>query len=270
MTLFVVAGARAELQLPAPGSTRLIHSVKVFDYQHRTFPTMINLRGTVLLPEARGTVGLVGKVGALDANAAFMGIPPASRFGAEYLTYVLWAMTPEGRPVNIAEILVQGADARLVAPSGKSKVTTDLKAFGLAVTAEPYFAVTTPSDVVIMDNVARPEAGERPEDSEAKYEVLPKGYYIMNVSPREVRPVAADPGMTFEILEARNAVQIARWAGADRYAPETLNVAMLLLRQAEVEQARKKQDLQEVMKTARVAVEIAEDARVLALKRKSQ
>jgi hypothetical protein len=248
----------------------LTHSVSVFDYQHHTFPALIDLRGTTLLPEARGTLGLLGKVGDLDAKAEFTGIPPATQFGAEYLTYVLWAITPEGRPVNIAEILVQGTAARLVAPSGKPKVTTDLKAFGLVVTAEPYFAVTTPSGMVIMENKARPEANGRPEDSEAKYDVLPKGYYTMEVNPQEVHPVAADPGVTFEILEARNAVRIARWADADSYAPESLGAAVLLLRQAEVEQAGKKPDSKRVMKAAREAVEIAEDARVFALKRKSR
>jgi hypothetical protein len=255
---------------PAAVDAHLTHSVRVFDYQHRTFPTSIDLRGTALLPEAHGTVGLVGKVGNLDANAAFMGMLPASQFGAEYLTYVLWAITAEGRPVNIAEISVQSTGARLVAPSGKSKVTTDLKAFGLVVTAEPYFAVTTPSDVVIMENEAKPEADGRPEDSEAKYEVLPKGYYRMTASPQEVLPAAADLLVTLEILEARNAVQIARWVGADRYAPETLKVAMLLLSQAEVEQGNKNPDLKRAMKAAREAAEIAEDARAFALKRKSQ
>ena len=271
MTLLVAAGGAAQVGVrgltPGGASTR---SVKVFDYQNRSFPASIDLRGTALLPAAQGAANFTGKVGDLDFTAVFAGLPPASKFGAEYLTYVLWAVTPEGRPVNVAEILVEGTDARLVAPSGKRKVTTDLKAFGFVVTAEPYFAVTTPSDVVVMENEAKPEAGERSEDTELKYDLLPRGYYALNVNPREVRPVEADPRATFEILEARHALQIARWAGADRYAPEILGVAIQLLQGAEAEQGRERPDAKRVRKSAREAVETAEDARVFALRRKKQ
>jgi len=271
VTLLVVAGGQA--QVGAQGPTRggaLTRSVKVFDYRNRSFPASIELRGTALLPAAQGTATFVGKVGDLDFTAVFTGLPPASQFGAEYLTYVLWAVTPEGRPVNVAEILVEGTNPRLVAPSGKRKITTDLKAFGFVVTAEPYFAVTTPSDVVVMKNEAKPEASGTMEDTELKYDLLPKGYYVMKANPRDVRPVASDPSATFEILEARHAVEIARWAGADRYAPEILGVALQLLQGAEAEQGRKEPDAKLVMKSAREAVETAEDARVLALRRNKQ
>ncbi len=272
VTLLAAIGVAAQLgaQAPALGEMPLTRSVRVFDYQHRIFPTSIDLRGTALLPEAHATVGFSGKVGDLDLNVVFIGMLPASTFGAEYLTYVLWAITPEGRPVNVAEILVDATNARLVAPSGKPKVTTDLRAFGFVVTAEPYFAVTAPSNVVVMENEAKPEASGKIEDIGAKYDLLPKGYYVLDANPQEVRPIAIDPSVTFEVVEGRHAVQIARWAGADRYAPETFRVAMLLLRQAELEQGGKKPDAQLVMKTAREAVETAEDARVFALKRKSR
>ena len=267
-TLVVVAGASAQVG-PTPGGT-LTRSVKVCDYQSRSFPVSIELRGTPLLPAAQGTATFVGKVGDLDFTAVLTGLPPARKFGAEYLTYVLWAVTPEGLPVNVGEIMVESTKTRLVAPSGKRKITTDLKAFGFVVTAEPYFAVTTPSDVVVMENEAKPAANGTMEDTELKYDLLPKGYYAMNVNPREVRLVAADPNATFEILEARHAVEIARWAGAERYAPEILAVALELLQGAEAEHGRKKPDAKLVMKTAREAVETAEDARVFALRRKSK
>jgi len=271
MALLAVAGATVAVRAQGPTSgSAPTRSVKVFDYQNRIFPTSVELRGTALLPAIKGSASFVGKVGDLDFTATFTGLPPASRFGAEYLTYVLWAVTPEGRPVNVAEIQVEGTNARLIAPSGKRKVTTNLKAFGFVVTAEPYFAVTTPSDVVVMENEAKPEAGERSEDTELKYDLLPRGYYALNVNPREVRPVEADPRATFEILEARHALQIARWAGADRYAPEILGVAIQLLQGAEAEQGRERPDAKRVRKSAREAVETAEDARVFALRRKKQ
>lgn len=271
MTLIAVAGSSAQVgaQGPTPGGA-LTRSVKVCNYQNQSLPISIELRGTPLLPAAHGTATFVGKVGDLDFTGVFAGLAPARKFGAEYLTYVLWAVTPEGLPVNVGEILVEGTKTKLVAPSGKRKITTDLKAFGFVVTAEPYFAVTTPSDVVVMENEAKPAANGTIEDTELKYDLLPKGYYVMNVNPRDVRSVAADPSATFEILEARHAVEIARWAGADRYASEILAVALQLLQGAEAEQGRKKPDSKLVMKTAREAVETAEDARVFALRRKSK
>lgn len=211
----------------------------------------------------------MGKIGDLDLTATFTGLPPASTFGPEYLTYVLWAVTPEGRPVNVAEILLEGTSARAVAPSGKEKVTTDLKSFGIIVTAEPYFAVTVPSDTVVMQQDVRSDANRGVKDVEVKYDLLPKGYYVQGVDRQEVRAVTGYPGVPFEIIEARHAVQIARWAGADRYAPETFGVATLLLNNAEAEQTQKKGDPKVVMKTARQAVGMAEDARVLAQKRKA-
>jgi hypothetical protein len=267
----VVAGARIQLgtQVPTPESTRLTRSIRVFDYRNRSFPVSIELRGTALLPKAQGMVAFVGKLGDLDLTAAFTGLPPATKFGTEYLTYVVWAVTPEGRPVNIAEILVEGAGTRFLAPSGKRKVTTDLKVFGLAVTAEPYFAVTTPSDVVVMENDVKPNVTGEIEDSEVKYYLLPKGYYVPNVSPPDPTPAVDERNATFEILEARHALQIARWAGAERYAPESFGVATLLLHAAEAEEASKKPDSRLVMKTAREAVETAEDARTFSLKRKN-
>lgn len=246
----------------------MTRSIRIFDYRSRSFPTSIDLRGTPLVPQAQGTVAFVGKLGDLDLSAAFMGLPPASKFGTEYLTYVLWAVTPEGRAVNIGEILVEASSARLVAPSGKRKVTTDLKVFGLAVTGEPYFAVTTPSDVVVMENEAMPAVTRAMEDSNVKYYLLPRGYYVTNVSPQELTPVVVDRSTTFEILEARHALQVARWTGADRCAPESFGVATILLHAAEAEEVRPKPNLQLVMKTAREAVETAEDARVFSLKRK--
>jgi hypothetical protein len=267
----VVAGTGRGLgtQVSTPDRPSLVRSIRVFDYRNRSFPVSIDLRGTALLPNAQGMVAFVGKLGDLDLTAAFTGLLPASRFGAEYLTYVVWAITPEGRPVNIAEILVEGAGARFVAPSGKRKVTTDLKVFGLAVSVEPYFAVTTPSDVVVMENDVKPKVTGEIEDSEVKYYLLPKGYYVPNVSPQDTTPAAAERTATFEILEARHALQIARWAGADRYAPESFGVATLLLHAAEAEEASKKPDSRLVMKTAREAVETAEDARAFSLKRKN-
>src|SRR5260370_15625587 len=106
---------------------------------------------------------------------------PASMYGPEYLTYVLWAITPEGRPKNLGEVVLNGST------NSKLDVTTELQAFGLIVTAEPYFAVTMPSDVVVMENIIRKDTAGKIEEIDAKYELLPRGQYTMNVSPTDLR-----------------------------------------------------------------------------------
>src|SRR5438552_1385063 len=185
-----------------------------------------------------------------------------SKFGREYLTYVLWAVTPEGRPKNLGEVVLNGTT------HSKLDVTTELQAFGLIVTAEPYFAVTMPSDVVVMENVIRTDTVGKIEEIDAKYELLPRGQYTLNVSPADLRvKLLPDPKRPLEVLEARNALQIARWSGADRYAGDTYQKAAQLLDDAENYQARKHPEKKPAAMIAREAVQTAEDARLIALKR---
>ncbi len=159
------------------------------------------------MPDAKGTAEVASKQGAIHIKSDFQGLEPASKFGPEYLTYVLWAVSPEGRPVNLGEVLL-GQD-------GKSKlnVTSNLQAFGLIVTAEPYFAVTQPSDVVVLENEVRSDTKGQFEEVEAKYELLKRGQYEFNVSPDELQPMSMDSRIPIELFEARNAVRIAKWTG---------------------------------------------------------
>src|SRR5947207_45401 len=110
------------------------------NYQHRSGSTTIDFKGTPLLPDARGEAKVESKQGYIEVNAEFDKLQPASRFGPEYLTYVLRAISPEGRAVNLGEVLLNGDNSKL-------HVSSDLQAFGMVVTAEPYFSVTQPSDV---------------------------------------------------------------------------------------------------------------------------
>ena len=258
---------------PAYRMTVVGRMARVIKYRHLIGSTQIDFRGTALLPQAYGTAEVASKTDPLDINAAsktdsldinakFKDLQPASKFGPEYLTYVLWAITPEGRAVNLGEVLLNGTKSKL-------KVTSDLQAFGLIVTAEPYFAVSKPSDLVVMETEVRKDTVGKIEGVETKYELLPRGQYIVNVDPAEVHPMVIDPKVPLELYEARNAVQIARWAGADRYAPDTFKMAMELLRQAEDYRAREAGRKPVVME-AREAVQTAEDARVLAIKRMDQ
>ena len=235
-------------------------TTQAINYRHRSGATKINFQGTSLLPEARGNAEVASKQGAIHIESEFQGLQPASKFGPEYLTYVLWAISPEGRPVNLGEVLF-GQD-------GKShlNVTSNLQAFGLIVTAEPYFAVTQPSDVVVMENEVRADTKGQFEEVEAKYELLKRGQYELNVNPDELQPMTMDSRTPLELYEARNAVRIAKWTGGEQYAADSLNKAEVSLQSAEDYQAQRGNKKSEIT-AAREAVQTAEDARIITVKK---
>ena len=231
-------------------------TTKAISYRNRSGATKIDFAGTALVPAAHGEAKVESKKGYIEIEVEFRNLPEAAQFGAEYLTYVLWAITPEGHASNLGEILRSGT-------SGKLDVTTELQAFGLVVTAEPYFAVSRPSDVVVMENVVRPDTVGKIELIDAKYELLERGQYehLANVLDLKV-----NRKMPLELYEARNAIQIARSSGADRYAADTFKKAEADLKQAETYHARNA-GAKPVTMTARHAVQTAEDARAIAVKR---
>jgi outer membrane protein OmpA-like peptidoglycan-associated protein len=236
------------------------------NYRPRHDDTPLDFVGTSLLPKAQGHANISGEKGYIRIDAKFNELEPATRFGPEYLTYVMWAITPEGRATNLGELQVKGDDGRL-------KVTTELQAFALIVTAEPYFAVTQPSDVVVMENVVRKgfwdNTNGRVEPLQAKYELLKRGAYLMDTDPALVKWPAPQPGAPLDLAQARNAVEIARLARADQYAADTYAKAARLF--AEAEDARKRhKDRNKIMQPARQAVQTAEDARIIALQRQEQ
>jgi len=186
-------------------------------------------------------------------------LEPATKFGPEYLTYVMWAITPEGRATNVGEILLNGGKSKLDA-------TTELQSFGLIVTAEPYFAVTQPSDVVVMENFVRRETTGTIEELDAKFELLQRGQYTLNVNPAEIKPLVLDRKVPLELYEARNAVQIARWTGAERYAADTYQKAVNGLINAEG-YLKGKSGSKPIGTVAREAVQMAEDARIITVKK---
>ena len=232
---------------------------KAISYQHRSGATKIDFKGTDLLPGSRGEAKVESKQGRIEIEVEFDGLQPASKNGAEYLTYVLWAITPEGRTSNLGEVLLNGTKSKL-------DVSTELQVFGLIVTAEPYYAVTQPSDLVVMENVVRKDTAGKVETIDAKYELLQRGQYQHLANPLNLK---ADRKLPLELYEARNAVQIARSMGADRYAAETFQKAEKSLSEAEAYQKRNA-GRKPVTMTAREAVQMAEDSRAIAVKRQEQ
>lgn len=234
-------------------------TTKALNYQHRSGSTTIDFRGTELMAKARGEAKVESKQGYIEIEVEFDDLQPANLQGAEYLTYVLWAITPEGRTSNLGEILLNGTKSKL-------NVTTELQVFGLVVTAEPYFAVTRPSDLIVMENVVRADTKGKIEEIDAKYELLQRGQYQRLANPLALKLDSKQP---LELYEARNAVQIARSVGADRFATETFQKAEKSLAQSEAYQARKAGS-KPITMTAREAVQTAEDARAIAVKRQDE
>ena len=234
-------------------------TAKAVNYQHRSGATKIDFRGTELLPASRGEAKVESKQGYIEIEVEFDNLQPASKNGAEYLTYVLWAVTPEGRTANLGEVLLNGTKSKL-------NVTTELQVFGLVVTAEPYYAVTQPSDLIVMENVVRADTKGKIEEIDAKYELLQRGQYSRLANPLALK---VDRKIPLELYEARNAVQIARAMGAGRYAAESFQKAEKSLAQAEAYQARNAGS-KPITMTAREAVQTAEDSRAIAVKRQEE
>src|ERR1700719_3932769 len=200
-------------------------SVQAVNYKHRSGSSKLDFAGTTLMPSANGVAEVNGHRGSIVIQAEFGDLQKPTTFGNEYLTYVLWAISPEGRAVNLGEVLV-GDNHR-----SKLEVTTDLQAFALLVTAEPYYAVRQPSNAVILENVVREDTKGTTEAVNAKYELMERGGTIPTAS--KLDPVVLNAKLPLEFFEARNAVRIAESEGAEQYATSSYQHAVQLMDNAD-------------------------------------
>jgi outer membrane protein OmpA-like peptidoglycan-associated protein len=237
--------------------------IPAINYFHRNGSTKIGFAGTALLSGAKGEAKVDARAGRTSIDANFVGLTPANGFGPEYLTYVLWAITPEGRPVNLGEVLPTGSKDK-----NQITVTTNLQTFGLIITAEPYFAVTMPSDIVVMQNfVINDKTQGVIEQVNAHYSLLPRGAYAETAGRHTVlHPITRDDRSPLELYEAVNAIQIAEAAGADKYAADTMTTAKTALKNAQDIDASRK-DRKETITFAREAVQSSEDARIITIRK---
>jgi outer membrane protein OmpA-like peptidoglycan-associated protein len=245
---------------PAPGQpmpifrvTVVSRTTKAINYHHRTGSTPIEFRGTELMPAAKGDAVVKSEMGSTKIDTTMHHMTAANQFGPEYMTYVLWAITPEGRANNLGEVVLEGDHAHL-------NSTTDLQAFGLIVTAEPYFAVTQPSNVVVAENFVTKDTTGTIEEVDAKYELLQRGQYTLNRS--DFAPVRVNPKGPLQLAEAENAVAIARLSGAQTYAADTFQKALVDLQNAEGFLSHGG-NRKECETNAREAAQMAEDARII-------
>jgi outer membrane protein OmpA-like peptidoglycan-associated protein len=238
-------------------------TTQAVNYLHRGGSTRIDFQGTPLMAMAKGSAKVESERGVIHVAAEFKDLDQPSRYGPEYLTYVLWAISPDGRPVNLGELTLDHYGA---GSNSKIETTSDIQTFGMIVTAEPYYAVTQPSDVVVLENLVRPDTRGVIESVNAKYELLPRGMYSMQGKAPGFVPVIVGKKDPFELYEAENAVQLARVAGAEKYASDSFQKADAALRQAETYQ-NQKPGQKPVITMAREAAVRAEDARVVAIRR---
>src|ERR1700759_3379868 len=234
--------------------------IPAINYFNPTGSTRIGFEGTSLLPGAKGKATVDNGKGNATIDAHFEGLPPANTFGPEYLTYVLWAITPDGRPSSLGEVLPDGKKAYV-------RLTTNMQAFGLIVTAEPYFAVTMPSDVVVMQNVVlNDKTSGIISPINAHYSLLPRGIYTKTTGGQVLNPITRNNKSPLELYEAINAVQIAQAAGADHYTPDIISRAKEQLSNAQ-DLDNRKHDRKQESTYARAAVQTAEDARLVTLRK---
>ena len=236
-------------------------TLPAINYFHRSGSTKIAFVGTQLLPKGKGEAEVNARNGRTTIEAEFENLSPANGFGVEYLTYVLWAITPEGRPVNLGEVLP--------GDNGKTHLTvsTNLQTFGLLVTAEPYFAVTMPSDLVVVQNIATTKTSGIIEPVTAHYTLLPRGAYAETAGRHTVlHPITRKERIPLEVYEAENAVMIADAAGASKYAPDSMAAARQDLDNAQ-KFAEKKHDDKQAITYAREAAQAAEDARIMTIRK---
>jgi outer membrane protein OmpA-like peptidoglycan-associated protein len=245
-------------------------NVDAVNYQYRSGPTKIDFRGTVLLSHAKGDATVESKRGRTEIDARFDNLEAPTRFGREYLSYVLWAITPEGAPHNLGELVPDSGN------HGHLRVTTDLQVFGMIVTAEPFSSVRQPSDVVVLENHIRPDTLGTAQPIQAKFELLPRGTYTYDVQQGLQNAVSNTPKVSMnqyeallELYEAQNAVGIAHAAGAEALAPNTFAKAVHAYEEAQRLQASKA-DTSLIVQHAREAAEMAEDARVIAERREQE
>ena len=245
-----------------PASTTLARSATAVGYQVGGGTSKVDLKGTELMPQANGgaKVEIKDKAGKSNIEVSLKDMKPATTLGAEFLTYVLWVVTPEGRTGNTGEIILNKNG------EGKLTATTPAQTFSLIVTAEPYFSVRVPSEMVVLESATRKDTkGKIFPVSE--YKLMRKGQYEKLGNPLAMTPDLEN--VPLEMYEARNAVDIAKSRGADKYAPEVFSKAEASLKMAENSLASKA-ERGTVISTARQTAQFAEDARILTVVRQEQ
>jgi outer membrane protein OmpA-like peptidoglycan-associated protein len=234
--------------------------VKAIGYKVNGGSTKVDLTPTDLMPQAIGEAKVEAKTGATNIEVSLKNMQQPSKLGAEFLTYVLWAVTPDGRAGNTGEIVINKNG------EGKLEATTPAQTFALIITAEPYSLVRVPSEMVVLENETRKNTNRQifPVND---FKLMRRAQYEKLGNPLAMTPDLKN--VPLEVYEARNAVDIAKSRGADKDAPEIFSKAASSLQKTE-NALTSKADKKQIVSTARETIQFAEDARALAAQRQEQ
>ena len=240
----VAPGARSAEVITQGPNGAYIYNVKVVqrsldavNYLNRSGATHVGFTGTDLMPSAKGDAKVNAVTGKTEISARFEGLTSANGFGPEYLTYVLWAISADGRPQNLGELELAGNKASL-------DVTTSFQTFGMIVTAEPYFAVSTPSDVIVLKNVFTDNTTGVLQQVNVHYQLLPRGLYADTAgSKSESHPITDREHTPLALFEAYNAERIAQVVGAEQYTPDIMKEVATDIQNAQDIQSSKHRDV---------------------------
>ena len=246
----------------ATNANAVAHTTKAMNYRRAGGSAKVSFQGTKLMPTASGEAKVESKNNRMEIEAKFERLDDATKFGLQYLTYVFWAVSPQGRAENLGEITLKNGVAEV-------KADTDMQTFGMIVTAEPYFAVTQPGSMVVLENSFSTGASGRVENIDATYELLGPGAYSSSNTKIDNAIFGIDRNTPLELFEARNAIRVASNANAQKYAPAAWAKAQQQLSAAE-ETYRQKRDRKLIDSASRDAVETAEEVRVMAVKQKAE
>jgi outer membrane protein OmpA-like peptidoglycan-associated protein len=224
----------------------------------------VKFRGTTVLPRLKGEAK-VKRAGRRGTRVEFNvdDLPRASELGGIYTTYILWAVSPDGQVDNLGEIKRSGSTFI----DSKLDVTTPLQTFAMILTAEPHFLMKVPSRMVVMENLPPQRAnGSQVETADVRYIGNSSDYFrdarVPEIADRDYRQTPVS------LLGARQAVNLAKYAGASQDAPEELQTAEDLLQEAE-KAWRLSQPVAEVDLVARKATSSGAHAEEVAVVRKA-
>ncbi len=255
-----VCSAQTQQAEPAEPSANVISgTVAAIGYPVGGGGTKVTMVATPAAPQTSGEARVDAKVGGTQVSLKVAGMPQPTVLGAEFLTYVLWTVTPDGTTTNLGEIPIDKTG------QGKLDVTAQSQTFALIVTAEPYYAVHIPSELVVLVNETRKNTKGKiyPDNS---YKLMRRSEYAKQGNPLALTPDLKK--IPLDIYEARNAVEIAKSRGAEQYAPEVFSKATSSLQMAEIALAQNSSKNQ-LISAARQTIQFAEDARSLAVRRET-
>jgi outer membrane protein OmpA-like peptidoglycan-associated protein len=256
--LFTAVGIVAQSQTQGiPAASLTTGSSRAVSYIVGGGSVTIDMVGSNLASSASGElkVKIESKAGRTSLELKAKDLNPPSTFGAEFLTYVVWVVTPDGRTGNTGELLInKNGDGTLTA-------TTPAQTFSVIVTAEPYFAVRIPSELVVLNSEPRDKTKRTvPIDD---YKLMRRAVYQKMGNPLAL---TLDPNIPLIVYEARNAVEIAKERGSAQWAPQIFSKATGGLQMTE-QQLASKGNKKVLISTATMTVQSAEDARALTVQK---